>query len=485
MELKNQALLATKCLIGGEWRAAAANDVIAVTNPANGETLAQVPSLSRAETAQAVAAAQAAWPAWREMPAVRRGEIMRRWQQLIMANLEDLARILTSEQGKPLAEARAEITVGGGYVVWYAEEGRRAYGEVIPSPLGDRRLLTIRQPVGVAASITPWNFPCSMILRKVAPALAAGCTVVCKPASLTPLSALALGVLAQEAGFPEGVFNVVTGRPDQVGAELAANPGVRKLSFTGSTAVGKALLAQCAATVKKVSMELGGNAPFIVFEDADLDAAVNGALACKYRNSGQTCICTNRFLVQDGIHDAFVERLAVKVRGLKVGDGLEEGVTQGPLIDQASLDKVGSLVAQALAAGAQPLVGGGPHPRGGLFYQPTILVGVRAEMAVCREEIFGPVAPVLRFKDEDEAVALANDTAYGLASYLYTRDMGRFFRVAEALEYGMVGVNEVLLAMPEVPFGGVKESGLGREGGRQGLEEFLETKYILAGGLGR
>jgi succinate-semialdehyde dehydrogenase/glutarate-semialdehyde dehydrogenase len=402
-----------------------------------------------------------------------------------MANLEDLARILTSEQGKPLAEARAEITVGGGYVVWYAEEGRRAYGEVIPSPLGDRRLLTIRQPVGVAASITPWNFPCSMILRKVAPALAAGCTVVCKPASLTPLSALALGVLAQEAGFPEGVFNVVTGRPDQVGAELAANPGVRKLSFTGSTAVGKALLAQCAATVKKVSMELGGNAPFIVFEDADLDAAVDGALACKYRNSGQTCICTNRFLVQDGIHDAFVERLAAKVRGLKVGDGLEEGVTQGPLIDQASLDKVSSLVAQALAAGAQPLVGGGPHPRGGLFFQPTILVGVRAEMAVCREEIFGPVAPVLRFKDEEEAVALANDTAYGLASYLYTRDMGRFFRVAEALEYGMVGVNEVLLAMPEVPFGGVKESGLGREGGRQGLEEFLETKYILAGGLGR
>ncbi len=485
MELKNQALLATKCLIGGQWRAAADGGVIPVTNPANGQTLAAVPSLSRAETTQAVEAAQAAWPAWREMPAVRRGEIMRRWQQLIMANLEDLARILTSEQGKPLAEARAEITVGGGYVVWYAEEGRRAYGEVIPSPLGDRRLLTIRQPVGVAASITPWNFPSSMILRKVAPALAAGCTVVAKPASLTPLSALALGVLASEAGFPEGVFNVVTGRPDQVGAELAANPGVRKLSFTGSTAVGKALMAQCASTVKKVSLELGGNAPFIVFDDADLDAAVTGALACKYRNSGQTCICTNRFLVQEGIHDAFVERLAARVRELKVGDGLEEGVTQGPLIDQASLDKVDSLVKQALAAGAQPLVGGGPHPRGGLFFQPTILVGTRPEMAVCREEIFGPVAPVLRFKDEAEAVALANDTAYGLASYLYTRDMGRFFRVAEALEYGMVGVNEVLLAMPETPFGGIKESGLGREGGRQGLDEFLVTKYILAGGLGR
>jgi len=485
MELQNKALLATKCLIGGQWLAAADGRAITVTNPANGQTLAAVPSLSRAETAQAVAAAQAAWPAWRETPAVKRGEIMRRWQQLIMANLEDLARILTSEQGKPLAEARAEITVGGGYVVWYAEEGRRAYGEVIPSPLGDRRLLTIRQPVGVAASITPWNFPSSMILRKVAPALAAGCTVVAKPASLTPLSALALGVLAQEAGFPDGVFNLVSGRPDEVGAELAANHGVRKLSFTGSTAVGKALMAQCAATVKKVSLELGGNAPFIVFDDADLEAAVNGALGCKYRNSGQTCICTNRFLVQDGIHDAFVERLVAKVRELKVGSGLEEGVTQGPLIDQASLDKVGSLVAEALAGGARPLIGGGPHPLGGLFFQPTILTGVRPEMAVCREEIFGPVAPVLRFRDEAEAVALANDTAYGLASYVYTRDIGRFFRVAEALEYGMVGVNEVLLAMPETPFGGVKESGLGREGGRQGLDEFLVTKYILAGGLGK
>ncbi len=483
MQLSKQELLVSQCFINGQWQGAADGRTLPVHNPATGELLGAAPSLSRGETAAAVAAAREAWPAWREMPAVKRGEIMRRWQQLIRDNLEDLARILTSEQGKPLAEAKGELGVGSDYVAWYAEEGRRAYGEVIPSPMGDRRLLTIRQPVGVVACITPWNFPSSMILRKVAPALAAGCTVVCKPASLTPFSALALGVLAKEAGFPEGVFNVVTGRPAEVGAELAENPAVRKLSFTGSTAVGKALMAQCAGTVKKISMELGGNAPFIVFADADLEAAVNGALGCKFRNSGQTCICTNRFLVEDAIYDDFVKRLVEKVQGLKVGNGLEAGVTQGPLIDQPSLEKVESLVAASLALGARPAAGGARHALGGLYFQPTVLTEARPEMPVCREEIFGPVAPVLRFKSEAEAIALANDTEYGLASYMYTRDIGRFWRVAEALEYGMVGVNEVLLAMAETPFGGIKESGLGREGGRQGLDEYLETKYIVSGGL--
>ncbi len=483
MNLADKNLMRNRCLVNNQWILAADGKSIAVKNPASGQLLGEAPSLAREEVAKAVAAAEAAWPAWRAMTALERGGLLRRWERLIRENLEDLAIILTSEQGKPLAEAKAEILGGCSYIGWYAEEGRRAYGEIIPPNAPGRRMLTFRQPVGVVAAITPWNFPMSMIARKVAPALAAGCTVVAKPASQTPFSALALAELAQRAGFPAGVFNVVTGQASQVGAELTANPAVRKLGFTGSTEVGKQLMAQCAATVKKVSLELGGNAPFIVFADADLEAAANGALGCKFRNSGQTCICTNRFLVERSIHDAFLVKLLAKVNALKVGDGLEPGTTQGPLIDQPSLEKVDSLVQASLAMGAKALTGGGRHALGGLFYQPTILDQARPDMPVCQEEIFGPVAPILTFDSEEEAVAMANDTRYGLASYVFTRNLGRFWRVSEKLEYGMVGVNEVVLATGEAPFGGIKESGLGREGGRQGLDEFMETKYVLLGGV--
>jgi succinate-semialdehyde dehydrogenase/glutarate-semialdehyde dehydrogenase len=483
MNLAGHDLFRQKCFVNGQWVQAADGRTITVTNPAGGPPLGTAPSLSRGEIAQAVAAAEAAWPAWRGLTALERGNFLKRWEQLIRENLEELAVILTSEQGKPLAEARGEITVGCSYIGWYAEEGRRAYGEIIPPNAPGRRMLTIRQPVGVVAAITPWNFPMSMIARKVAPALAAGCTVVAKPASQTPFSALALAALAEQAGFPPGVFNVVTGQAAEVGAELTANPAVRKLGFTGSTAVGKQLMAMCAATVKKISLELGGNAPFIVFADADLDAAAAGALGCKFRNSGQTCICTNRFLVEESAHDAFVAKLLEKVKTLRVGDGLEPGVTQGPLIDLPSLEKVEHLVQASLAMGAQALTGGKRHALGGLFYEPTILDQARQEMPVCQEEIFGPVAPILTFASEEEAVRIANDTRYGLASYVFTRNLGRFWRISEQLEYGMVGVNEVVLATGEAPFGGVKESGLGREGGRQGLDEFMETKYVLLGGV--
>ena len=483
MNLRDKSLLRQKCYVNGEWVQSADGRTITVNNPAKDQPMGTVPSLNGAETSEAISCAEGAWPAWRDLTASDRGSLIKRWEQLILENLDDLAVILTSEQGKPLAEAKSEIVKGCSYIGWYAEEGRRAYGEVIPPSGAGRRMLTIRQPVGVVAAITPWNFPMSMIARKVAPALAAGCTVVCKPASHTPYSALAMAELAQRAGFPPGVLNVVTGQASEVGAELTSNPGVRMLGFTGSTQVGKQLMAECAATVKKLSLELGGNAPFIVFADADLDAAAESALNCKFRNCGQTCVSTNRFLVEESVHDEFVARVSAKVQNLRVGDGLEPGVTQGPLIDKSSLEKVDYLVQASLAMGAFAQSGGRRHALGGLFYEPTLLDRARQEMPVCQEEIFGPVAPILSFGSEDEAIDIANDTRYGLASYVFTQDLRRFWRVSERLEYGMVGVNEVSISSCEAPVGGVKDSGLGREGGHQGLDEFMETKYIVLGGV--
>jgi succinate-semialdehyde dehydrogenase/glutarate-semialdehyde dehydrogenase len=483
INLNDNSLLKRRCYVNGEWVKSADGGIITVENPAKNLPMGTVPSLGRNETAEAIGFAKKAWPTWRELTASARGSMLKRWDQLIRDNLEDLAVILTSEQGKPLAEAKSEIIKGCSYISWYAEEGRRAYGQVIPPSGAGRRMLSIRQPVGVVASITPWNFPMSMIARKVAPALAAGCTVVCKPASHTPYSALALAELAHRAGFPPGVFNVITGQASQVGAELTSNPAVRMLGFTGSTSVGKQLMAECAGTVKKLSLELGGNAPFIVFADADLDTAVEGALNCKFRNCGQTCVCTNRFLVEESIHDEFVARLSAKIESLQVGDGLEPGTTQGPLIDQPSLEKIDSLVQASLAMGALAQSGGRRHALGGLFYEPTLLDKARQEMPVCQEEIFGPVAPIVSFNSEDQALDIANDTRYGLASYVFTKDLRRFWRVSEKLEYGMVGVNEVSISSCEAPVGGVKESGLGREGGHQGLDEFMETKYIVLGGV--
>ena len=483
MKLHDDGLFKQKCYVNGEWVQAADGRTISVNNPAKDRPMGTVPRLTGSETAQAISWAQKAWPAWRDLTALERGKLVQRWAALIMQNLDDLAVILTSEQGKPLAEAKSEITKGCSYVSWYAEEGRRAYGEMIPPSGKGRRMFTIRQPVDVVASITPWNFPMSMIARKVAPALAAGCTVVCKPASQTPYSALAMAELARRAGFPPGVFNVITGQASEVGAELTANPEVRMLGFTGSTSVGKQLMAECSNTVKKLSLELGGNAPFIVFADADLDAAAHSALNCKFRNCGQTCVSTNRFLVESSVHDEFLARVSAHVQALRVGDGLEPGVTQGPLIDQDSLEKVDYLVQASLAMGARAYSGGKRHALGGLFYEPTLLDQARQDMPVCQEEIFGPVAPVISFDSEEEAIDIANDTRYGLASYLFTQDLRRFWRVSEKLEYGMVGVNEVSISSCEAPVGGVKESGLGREGGHQGLDEFMETKYIVLGGV--
>jgi succinate-semialdehyde dehydrogenase/glutarate-semialdehyde dehydrogenase len=478
------ALVRTQALIDGQWCDADDGARFAVNNPADASLLAEVPDLGPAETRRAIEAAAAAWPAWRARSAAERGKILRRWYELIVAEREGLARLMTLEQGKPLAEAEGEVNYGASFVEWFAEEARRVYGDVIPAPSPDRRFVVIRQPVGVVAAITPWNFPIAMITRKCAPALAAGCPVVVKPSELTPLCALALGQLALRAGMPPGVFNVITTTDAQeVGRELTSNPLVRKLSFTGSTAVGKHLIRDCADTVKKVSMELGGNAPFIVFDDADLDRAVEGAIASKYRNSGQTCVCANRLLVQDGIYDAFAERLGERVSALRVGSGLEPGVVQGPLISEAAVAKVERHIADALAQGAGLVCGGGRHALGGTFFQPTVLRDVRPSMLVAREETFGPVAPLFRFASEAEAVQLANDTPYGLAAYFYSRDVGRVWRVAEALEYGMVGINEGIISTEVAPFGGVKESGLGREGSRYGIEEFLELKYICMGGL--
>ena len=485
--LQDPTLLKTQALVNGQWVDSTSR--FAVHDPATGALLAEVTNLGASDTEGAVAAANAAWPTWRALTAKARGAILMKWFHLLHQHADDLARIMTAEQGKPLAESRGEVGYGASFIEWFAEEARRAYGETIPTTDPTKRYLVVRQPVGVCAAITPWNFPIAMITRKVAPALAAGCPVVIKPAEATPLSALAVAELALRAGMPAGVLNVVTADARQsieVGKVLCASDTVRHLSFTGSTEVGRILMQQCAPTVKKLSLELGGNAPFIVFDDADLDAAVEGALVSKYRNAGQTCVCANRLYAQAGIYDAFVEKLAARVAEMKVGNGFEPGVVQGPLIDAEALNKVETLMGDALAKGARVLTGGArASVAGGAFYQPTVLADVDASMRMAREEIFGPVAPVFRFETEAEAIHLANDTEFGLASYFYSRDVGRIFRVSEALEYGMVGVNTGLISTCEVPFGGVKQSGLGREGARQGLDDYLETKYVCLGGLDR
>ncbi|MGD8264980.1 MAG: NAD-dependent succinate-semialdehyde dehydrogenase [Chromatiales bacterium] len=482
--LSDKSLLKTFCLIDGEWSGADSGRTFAVHNPATGELIASVPECSETETRRAIEAAARAFPEWRSKTAKERSAILRNWFELIVEHTEDLAQLMTAEQGKPLAEARGEITYGASFVEWFAEEAKRVYGDVIPAPLNDRRYIVIRQPVGVVAAITPWNFPVAMITRKCAPALAAGCPVVIKPSELTPLCALALAELAQRAGFPPGVINVITTMDSAaVGRELTSSPLVRKLSFTGSTEVGKLLLRDAAGTVKKVSLELGGNAPFIVFDDADLDAAVSGAMASKYRNSGQTCVCANRLLVQEAVYDAFADKLAQAVEGLRVGEGTTEGVSQGPLINEEAVEKVEGHIRDALEKGARLVTGGQRHALGGTFFEPTILADVTPEMRVACEETFGPVAPLFRFSTEEEAIALANDTDSGLAAYFYSRDIGRIWRVAEALEYGMVGINEGIISTEVAPFGGVKESGLGREGSKYGIEEFTELKYLCMGGL--
>ena len=478
MKLQDRDLLRATNLIDGQWIGAADGATLTVLDPASGEALATVPRCGAAETRRAIAAAEAALVAWRALTAKSRAQILQVWNRLILNHADDLAQLITAEGGKPLAEARGEVIYGASFVEWFAEEGKRAYGESIPSPAAGTRLLVVKQAVGVCAAITPWNFPLAMITRKVAPALAAGCTVVVKPAEATPLTALALAVLAERAGLPPGVFNVVTGDPAAIGGELTANPTVRKLSFTGSTAVGRLLMAQSAPTVKKLSLELGGNAPFIVFDDADLDAAVDGAISAKYRNTGQTCVCANRFLIQSGIYETFAARLAERVRGLKVGPGSAEGVTQGPLINAAGLAKVEAHVADAISKGARLLCGGARHELGGNFFQPTVLADVRPDMRVAREESFGPLAPLFRFDTEEQAIAMANDTEFGLAAYFYSRDVGRCWRLGEALEYGMVGINTGLISNEVAPFGGIKQSGIGREGSKYGIEEYLELKYL-------
>src|SRR5881409_182901 len=481
--LQDSRLFRQASYIDGAWIEPSAQGAIDVDNPATGETIETVPRLGRAETRQAIEAAERAFPAWRKKTAKERAAIMRRWFDLMMANQEDLARLMTTEQGKPLTESKGEVAYAASFLEWFGEEAKRIYGDTIPPHQADKRIVVIKEPVGVVACITPWNFPLAMITRKAGPAIGAGCTVVLKPASQTPFSALALAELAERAGLPKGVLNIVTGSATEVGGELTSNPVVRKLSFTGSTEVGKILMAQCAGTVKKLSLELGGNAPFIVFDDADLDAAVEGAIASKYRNTGQTCVCTNRLLVQDSVYDVFASKLAVAVKALKPAPGLEPGATQGPLIDDRAVEKVESHIADATAKGAKVLVGGKRHSLGGRFFEPTILTGVTPAMAVAREETFGPVAPLFKFDGEADAVAMANDTEFGLAAYFYGRDIGRIWRVAEALEYGIVGINTGLISTEVAPFGGVKESGIGREGSKYGLEEFLEIKYLCLGGI--
>ena len=478
LKLKDPKLLRNQCYVDGKWVDAEGGKTFAVTNPATGELLGTVPNLGAVETRRAIEAADAAWPAWRAKTAKERCAILRKWADLMMANQEDLAVIMTAEQGKPLTESRGEIGYAASFIEWFAEEGRRVYGDTIPGHQPDKRIVVIKQPVGVCAAITPWNFPAAMITRKVGPALAAGCTMVSKPASATPFSALALAELAERAGVPKGVFSVVTGSAKAVGGEMTSNPLVRKVTFTGSTEIGKVLLEQCARTVKKTSMELGGNAPFIVFDDADLDAAADGAIASKYRNAGQTCVCANRILVQDKVYDTFAAKLAERVAKFKVGNGLEPGVTIGPLIDEAAVKKVEEHVSDAIAKGAKVVTGGKRHSLGGLFFEPTILANVNPSMKVTKEETFGPVAPLFRFETDEDAIRLANDTEFGLAAYFYARDLGRVWRVAEGLESGIVGINTGLISTAEAPFGGVKESGLGREGSKYGMEEFLEIKYL-------
>ncbi len=482
-QLRDTSLLRTQLFVAGEWRDGGGQP-LDVRNPATGELIAQVAGATAADVDAAIAAAERAGREWAAKTAPERSRIMRRWYDLIVDNADDLAMILTAEQGKPLAEARGEVLYGAGFVEWYAEECKRTYGEVIPTNVAGRRLVTVRQPIGVTAAITPWNFPSAMILRKAAPALAAGCSMIIKPAPETPLSATALAALAERAGVPAGILSVVPGEAEVVGEVLTKSPVVRALSFTGSTAVGKLLMAQCAGTVKKLALELGGNAPLIVFDDADLEQAVTGALASKFRNAGQTCVCANRILVQSGIHDAFVARLREAIGGMRVGNGFEAGSEQGPLISLEAVEKVQRHIADAVSGGAQVVAGGGVHELGGTFFQPTLLTGVRGDMLVAREETFGPLAAVVAFETEEEAVALANDTEFGLAAYFFTKDLGRTWRVGEALEFGVVGVNTGLISYEGAPFGGVKESGLGREGSRHGIDEFTEIKYLSIDGLG-
>jgi succinate-semialdehyde dehydrogenase/glutarate-semialdehyde dehydrogenase len=482
-ELKDASLFRQQCYVNGQWIDADSGETINVTNPADESVLGTIPKLVAAETRRAIEAANAAWPAWREKTAKERSAILRSWFDLMLENQEDLAKLMTLEQGKPLAEAMGEIAYGASFVEWFAEEAKRIYGDTIPAPAVNRRIVVIKQPVGVVAAITPWNFPNAMITRKCAPALAAGCPVVIKPATATPYSALALAELGERAGIPPGVLNVLTGSATAIGGELTGNPIVRKLSFTGSTKIGKMLMEQCAGTVKKISMELGGNAPFIVFDDADIDAAIEGAMASKFRNTGQTCVCANRILVQDSVYDEFAEKLTKAVSGLKVGPGMEPDNTAGPLIDAAGLAKVEEHVQDACAKGAKVAVGGERHALGGNFYQPTVLTDVTTDMVITQDETFGPVAPLFRFSTEEEAIAMANDTPFGLAAYFYARDLGRVWRISEALETGIVGINTGIISSEVAPFGGVKESGVGREGSKYGLDEFIEVKYLCIEGM--
>ena len=484
MELIKPELLQERCFIGGQWVTAENNQVIEVRNPANGELVGSAPSLGRDETQLAIQAAEEALPAWRRSTAIERSRIMRNWYNLIMEHQDDLAKIMTAEQGKPLAESRGEIAYAASYIEWFAEEGKRIYGDTIPMGQPGKRIIVVKEPVGVCAAITPWNFPSAMITRKAAPALAAGCTIVVKPAAQTPFSALALAYLADEAGIPAGVFNVLCGAASVIGAELTGNKTVRKLSFTGSTEIGKKLMRDCASNVKKISLELGGHAPFIIFDDADLDAAIEGAIASKYRNSGQTCVCANRFIVQKGVYDEFAGKLVKAVTSqLKVGNGFNEDVNQGPLIDLNAVVKVEEQIKDAVAKGARVVCGGKRWEGEGFFFEPTILLDVTPDMIISKEETFGPVAPLFSFETEEEAISMANDTPYGLASYFYSRDVGRVWRVAEGLEYGMVGINTGITSSESAPFGGIKESGIGREGSKYGIDEYLEMKYLCLGGL--
>jgi succinate-semialdehyde dehydrogenase/glutarate-semialdehyde dehydrogenase len=483
--LQDADLLRQQAFIGGRWCDADNGATFDVTNPATGETLGTVPKMGAAETRRAIEAAKKAWAGWRRKPAKDRSALLRRWNDLIVENVDDLGKLMTAEQGKPLAEAKGEVLYAASFIEWFAEEAKRVYGDTIPSPVKDWRLVVIKEPIGVCAAITPWNFPAAMITRKAGPALASGCTLVAKPAESTPLSALALAVLAERAGIPAGVFSVLTGDPINIGGEMTSNPDVRKLTFTGSTEVGRILMKQSADTIKKVSLELGGNAPFIVFDDADLDAAVEGAIVSKYRNAGQTCVCANRLIIQSGIYDAFAEKLVAAVKQLKVGNGLEPDVLQGPLIDQSAVEKIEDYIQDAVSKGARVLLGGKRHALGQTFFEPTVLADVTPKMKVAREEIFGPVAPLFRFERDEDAIHLANDTEFGLASYFYSRDVGKIWRSAEGLESGIVGINTGLISNEVAPFGGVKQSGLGREGSYYGIEEFIEVKYLCFGGLDR
>jgi len=483
MHLNDSSLFRQQCFIDGDWVDADSGETMNVVNPANGETIGTMPNAGAIETRRAIEAADAAWLAWRKYTAKERSAVIRAWHDLILANADDLAMLMTLEQGKPLAEAKGEIVYASWFVEWFAEEGKRAYGDVIPQTISDRRIVVIKEPVGVVAAITPWNFPAAMITRKAGPALAAGCPIVLKPASSTPFTATALVELANRAGIPKGIINLLSGSAKDIGGEMTSNPTVRKLSFTGSTEIGKELMAQCAGTIKKVSLELGGNAPLIVFDDCDMEQAIKGAMASKYRNAGQTCVCANRILVQDGVYDEFASRFAQAVGELQVGSGLSEGVTQGPLINMAAVEKVEEHIQDAIDKGARLVVGGERHPLGGQFFRPTILAEVTPEMKISSEETFGPVAPLFRFDTENEAIEMANNTEFGLAAYFFSRDIGRVWRVSEALEYGIVGINEGIISTEVAPFGGYKESGLGREGAREGLGEFLETKYLCMGGI--